>query len=68
MTKLIRSSEFGDWLMREIAATRRKSAGTATGDASARLESLQITKQVLREFLATQERMLSAADAARKDT
>lgn len=69
MSELIRSSEFGDWLLGEISRTRLQSK-SAPADrapaASARLESLQVAKQVLREFLTLQEAMLHAASEARE--
>jgi uncharacterized protein YydD (DUF2326 family) len=69
MSELIESSEFGDWLMGEISTTRRqlKSANAERAHtASQRLESLQVAKQVLLEFLTRQQAMLDAATEARR--
>ena len=69
MSDLIRSSEFGDWLLEEISNTRRQSKSAQPDQvrpASARLESLKVSKQVLLEFLTIQQAMLDAAHAARE--
>ena len=69
MSELIESSEFGDWLMGEISKARRqlKSANADRAHtASQRLESLQVAKQVLLDFLTVQQAMLDAAYEARR--
>lgn len=69
MSKLMESSEFGDWLMEEIARAglQSKSAPSAQSLAAGlRLESLKVTRKVLLEFLTVQQKMMDAASAARR--
>ena len=69
MSERMRSSEFGEWLLREIVRTRRQ-AHSANPEralpANLRLQSLKLAKQVLRESLTTQQAMLDAAREARR--
>jgi hypothetical protein len=68
MVDLIRSSEFGDWLVTEISRIRLQSKSSdvdLAGPAGLRLESLKVTKGVLLDFLTVQQAMLNAASEAR---
>jgi hypothetical protein len=67
MNNLIRSNEFGDWLVVEISRTRLESKSADSDrarSASLRLESLKIAKRVLLDFLLLQRAMLDAASEA----
>jgi hypothetical protein len=67
MNKLVRSNEFGEWLVVEISRTRLESKSADSDrarSASRRLESLKIAKRVLLEFLLLQQAMLDAANEA----
>lgn len=69
MSNLIESSEFGDWLIGEIARAGPQSKSTHSEQSLAsglRLESLKVAKKLLLEFLNLQQTMLSAASAARR--
>ena len=68
MAKLIEASEFGDWLLGEISQTGAQSkCVNPERDANPRqrLETLKVAKRMLLEYLTLQQRMLSAARAAR---
>jgi hypothetical protein len=69
MSILIESSEFGDWLLGEISQTAGMSPKLAEADqarkARLRLETLEVSKKLLLEFLTLQQAMLDAAGAAR---
>lgn len=68
MSDLIESSEFGDWLLAEIARTKVQ-CKSANPDramaANVKLASLQLGCEVLKEFLTLQQAMMDAADVAR---
>lgn len=69
MTKLIETSEFGDWLLGEISEVGARPASVdADGvpGARQRLETLKTAKKLLIEYLALQQKMLTAASAARR--
>ena len=69
MAESLRSSEFGNWLVCEISKNRRESK-SADADlaqsASSKLETLNVARQVLVDFLKIQQKMLDAASAARR--
>jgi hypothetical protein len=69
MADQIRSSEYGDWLVGEISKTRRqlKSAHSDVADtAKLKLETLNVAKKVLLNFLTIQQTMFDAATASRR--
>ena len=69
MLELIASSEFGDWLMTEIAtATERCGAADAAQSQAARqrLAQLEAAREVLHEYLLLQQAMLARAGDARQ--
>lgn len=64
MRELIEASEFGDWLLGEIADTGPRPGLAEYAQArlaSTRLDALNTTKEVLLEFLMIQQAMLDAA-------
>ena len=68
MHDLIRSNEFGDWLIVEISSVRLQSKSANLERARAailRLESLTVAKRVLLEFLLIQQAMFDSASEAR---
>lgn len=68
MSKLIESSEFGDWLLREISQTDAQSRCVKTQGAveeRLRLQTLKTAKKMLLEYLKIQHSMLAAASVAR---
>ena len=68
MYDLIRSTEFGDYLIIEISRARLQSKSAdseQSRDAILKLKSLKVVKQVLLEFLLIQQAMLDAAQEIR---
>ena len=66
MTTQIRSTEFGDWLVANISETTKATQSqdpALAGPALVRLQSLQVAKIVLRDFLKLQQKMMSRASA-----
>ena len=67
MYDLIRSNEFGDWLVIEISRTRLQSKSADAEQsrvASLRLDSLKVVKHVLLDYLLIQQAMFDAASEA----
>lgn len=68
MSDLIESSEFGDWLMGEIAQLQAQLKSAQPDRAHSdrlRLEALKAAKNTLFEFLTLQQRMLESAASIR---
>ena len=68
LSELIRSNEFGDWLVGEVSRTavRARSANAECAPAAdLRLKALKTAKGVLQEFLILQQAMLDAASEFR---
>jgi hypothetical protein len=69
MLDLIGSSEFGDWLLAELSDAAELSNHADAGLSHAarlRLDTLEMAKKVLLEFLLLQQKMMETASEARE--
>jgi hypothetical protein len=69
MSNLIRSTEFGDWLIAELSSAVKRSKNVAPAGAptssALELEDLRVAKKILRKFMTLQHKMLNAASERR---